>query len=69
MIRYMPWLVALIAIWLIAAPFVLGYANTDVAMRNDVAVGLVTFITALAWWLPRWRVDEFSDRQEKKKAA
>ena len=41
MTRYIPWLVELVAIWLIAAPFVLGYANTDVAMRNDVGVGLV----------------------------
>jgi SPW repeat-containing protein len=51
MTRYIPWLVELVAIWLIAAPFVLGYANTDVAMRNDVGVGLVLFIGALAWWL------------------
>ena len=55
MTRYIPWLVALIAIWLIAAPFVLGYANIDVAMRNDVGVGVVMFIGALAWWVSEWR--------------
>ena len=51
MTRYVPWLVELVGIWLIAAPFVLGYAHTDAAMRNDVAVGLVMSIGALAWWL------------------
>ena len=62
MTRYIPWLVALIAIWLIAAPFVLGYANTDAAMRNDVGVGLVMFIGALAWWLSDSRAHEVGTR-------
>jgi hypothetical protein len=55
MTRYIPWLVELVAIWLIAAPFVLGYANTDAAMRNDVGVGLVMLISGLVWWLSDWR--------------
>jgi hypothetical protein len=55
MMKYMPWLLALIAIWLIAAPFLLGYANTEVAMHNDVGVGVVMLLGALAWGFSEWR--------------
>jgi hypothetical protein len=48
---YRPWIVAIIGIWLIAAPFVLGYANTELAMQNDVGVGVVTLIGSLFWGL------------------
>ncbi len=41
---YLPWLLSLVAVWLIAAPFLLGYADTTVAMQNDVAVGAVMLI-------------------------
>lgn len=47
--KYMPWGLAAIASWLIAAPFVLGYANADLAMHNDIAVGVVTLLGALYW--------------------
>lgn len=55
MLKYMPWLLALIAIWLIAAPFLLGYAETEFAMRNDVGVGTVMLLGALAWGVSEWR--------------
>ncbi|HEU4686664.1 MAG TPA: SPW repeat protein [Nitrospira sp.] len=53
--KYLPWILALIAIWLIAAPFVLDYAQTEQAMRNDVAVGFVMLLGALFWGLSEWR--------------
>ncbi len=46
---YMPWIFAIIALWLIAAPFVLGYADTPIAMNNDIAVGAVMFLGAVMW--------------------
>ena len=47
--KYLPWILAIIAAWLIAAPFVLGYANTEPAMHNDVGVGVVILLAALFW--------------------
>ncbi len=47
--RYMPSVFAVVALWLMAAPFLLGYADSTIAMRNDVAVGAVILIAAL-WW-------------------
>ena len=47
--RYAPWMLGIIAIWLIAAPFLLGYAESVPAMRNDVAVGIVMLIGAVSW--------------------
>lgn len=41
---YLPWLLSFVAVWLIAAPFLLGYADTTVAMQNDIAVGAVMLI-------------------------
>jgi SPW repeat len=64
MTRFVPWLVMLIAIWLIAAPFVLGYASTDAAMRNDVGIGVVMFIGALAWWVSDRRGHGVGTRME-----
>jgi hypothetical protein len=55
MLKYIPWLFAIVAMWLIAAPFVLGYSNMDVAMQNDIGVGAVTLMGALAWWFSEWR--------------
>jgi hypothetical protein len=46
---YMPWVIAIIAGWLIAAPFVLGYADTNIAMNNDIAVGVVMLLGSLFW--------------------
>jgi hypothetical protein len=49
MMKYMPWILAVIAIWLIAAPFLLGYAQTEPAMHNDVGVGVVMLLGSLIW--------------------
>lgn len=35
--------------WLIAAPFLLGYASTEVAKNNDVGIGVVMVLGALIW--------------------
>jgi hypothetical protein len=35
--------------WLIGASFLLGYAETQSAMRNDIAVGALILIGALFW--------------------
>jgi hypothetical protein len=47
--KFIPWILAIMAGWLIAAPSVLGYANTEIAMKNDVGVGMVMLIGALSW--------------------
>lgn len=53
--KYMPWILAAIASWLIAAPFLLGYAETETAMRNDVGVGAVILLGALIWGVAEMR--------------
>jgi hypothetical protein len=35
--------------WLIAAPFILGYASSRLEMGNDVAVGVL--LVACSWWM------------------
>lgn len=47
----MPRIVGAIAIWLIVAPFLLGYAESVPAVRNDVGVGIVMLIGAITWGL------------------
>lgn len=47
--RYLPWALALVAIWLIGAPFLLGYAETERAMQNDVGIGSLMLMGALVW--------------------
>lgn len=39
----------LLGAWLIAAPFVLGYAGSRLEMTNDVAFGVL--LMACAWWM------------------
>lgn len=53
--KYLPWILAIVAIWLIAAPFVLGYANTEPALHNDVGVGVAILLGALFWGLSELR--------------
>jgi hypothetical protein len=48
--KYLPWIFGVAALWLMAAPFLLGYAETTRAMQNDLAVGAVMFIAACLWW-------------------
>ena len=47
--KYLPSLFAMVAIWLMAAPFALGYRETTAAMQNDAAVGAVMLIAACFW--------------------
>ena len=52
--KFIPWILAIMAGWLIAAPVVLGYANTaEIAMKNDVGVGMVMLIGTLCWGVLR----------------
>ncbi len=53
--RYLPWILAVVAIWLIAAPFLLGYVDTGPAMQNDIGVGAVMLLGALIWGYGEWR--------------
>jgi hypothetical protein len=41
------WINALLGVWLIAAPFVLGYPSGSAAMWNDVILGIVVGILSL----------------------
>ena len=50
--KYIPWILAAIGGWLIAAPFLLSYAGTEIAKHNDVGVGLVMVLGALIWGFP-----------------
>lgn len=45
------WLAGLVGVWLMIAPFVLGYTTNFAAMINDIVIGLVMVATAgwLAW--------------------
>jgi general stress protein CsbA len=58
--KFIPWVLAIMAAWLIAAPVVLGYANTEIAMKNDVGVGMVMLIGTLCWGFLEWRHHGFS---------
>ncbi len=46
--RALDWLNALVGLWLIAAPFVLGYTGIAAALWNDVIVGLI--VAVIAGW-------------------
>jgi hypothetical protein len=48
--QYLPAIVGLGALWLIAAPFLLGYAETAPAMQNDIGVGSVILLAAVFWF-------------------
>lgn len=41
------WLAALAGLWLIIAPFVLGYSNVSNALWNDIITGVVFIVVAL----------------------
>lgn len=43
------WFCILTGVWLIIAPFALGYSSNEVALLNDLAVGAV--ILAIGWYL------------------
>ncbi len=46
--RGLDWLNAILGVWLIVAPFVLGYTGITAALWNDVVVGIV--VAALGAW-------------------
>lgn len=52
--KYLPWGLAVMAAWLLAAPFVLGYAETAAAMQNDIAAGVILLIGALFLAFSGW---------------
>lgn len=47
--KYLPWIMAVVGSWLIAAPYLLGYTGTEVAKNNDVVVGVIMVLGALIW--------------------
>lgn len=49
MMKYLPWILAVVGSWLIAAPFLLGYAGTEIAKNNDIGVGVIMVVGALIW--------------------
>jgi hypothetical protein len=46
--RTLDWINALLGVWLIAAPFVLGYTGVAYALWNDVIVGIA--VAVLGVW-------------------
>ena len=66
--KYLPWILAILGSWLIAAPFVLDYATTEVAKRNDVSIGLAMLFGTCVWRFLEWiedgrRTDMHAQRQ------
>ena len=53
--KYLLWILAAVGSWLIAAPFLLGYASTAIAKNNDASVGVVMVLGALIWGFSEWR--------------
>ncbi|MGH2458466.1 MAG: SPW repeat domain-containing protein [Chloroflexota bacterium] len=49
-VRIASGLTALVALWLIAAPFVLGYSTLPAATATDLIVGLIVLILAGVRW-------------------
>ena len=48
---WLSWVNVALGIWLILAPFVLGYANLAVALWNEVIIGFI--VVGLATWSAR----------------
>jgi cellobiose-specific phosphotransferase system component IIC len=59
--RHMFWVASLVGLWLIAAPFALGYSGTFQAAANDVVLRVLIAASSLwmalkadaAWWCNR----------------
>jgi len=45
-LTWMAWVTVALGVWLIIAPFVLGYSNIIVALWNDVIVGVLVAVLA-----------------------
>lgn len=41
------WIFVLAGIWLIIAPFVIGYSSTVSALWNDIVVGIIVAVVAI----------------------
>jgi hypothetical protein len=66
--KYLPSIFAVAAIWLMTAPFALGYKEITAAMQNDIAVGAVILIAAFFWGYRElkedgWNVRVHADRK------
>ncbi|MDC8451252.1 MAG: hypothetical protein LV473_23320 [Nitrospira sp.] len=48
------WILVAVGSWLIAAPFLLGYAGTEIAKHGDAGAGLVMVLGALIWVFSKW---------------
>jgi hypothetical protein len=46
MLRYIPWGALVLGLWLIAAPYVLGFAAVSTALVNSLAVGAILTIAS-----------------------
>lgn len=55
MTNYLPWLNVILGIWLIVAPFVLGYSTLTNAMYNDIIVGVLVAVIAFFTWFTATR--------------
>ena len=43
------WINLIAGLWLIAAPFVLGYSTSAIAVAEDVTMGIL--VAAFSWWI------------------
>lgn len=46
--RWLSWVNVILGVWMVMAPFVLGYTGIRIALLNDMIVGVI--ITGLALW-------------------
>ncbi len=46
-VKTMEWTNSVLGLWLILAPFILGYSATGAAKVNDISVGIVVIILAV----------------------
>lgn len=47
-VKNLSWVNAVLGLWLIIAPFILGYSNIGAALWNDIIVGIIVLV--LAGW-------------------
>jgi hypothetical protein len=45
--RFIVWLIALVGLWQINSPFVLGYSNNSIIVANAVIIALVIIVTSV----------------------
>ena len=46
--QWIGWSVLIFGIWMICAPFILGYSGTAGALWNDIIMGLL--VGSFGWW-------------------